>query len=454
MVNTRSDADQLGPLASVPRLPRILCGSMGPSITNNLMTDTFNRSSTMHAQKHHAWVFIFGGLLSFILVGCAANVGKTIKVSDEQLAKYDTLSAVGAVAELEKHVNDAKAANMPFFAPDYFRGASEILLDAQKSPEKKPKEELINNIAKADAILDKGQTMMAIVQSRLVNELAMKNQLDKDNVAKVFPKEYEKSISELSSLIEKVELEKADNLDKDKIELIKMMQALDVKAIQYIALHDSEAINEDTQSKDAEKQAPATFAEALRVYKDAGNRISQAPHDEELVKHAGADALFAANHARYVNERVVALQNQIKEAIEPVVLEEEKRLLDISTALGHKDVRDQPIGKQAQELAQVAGGIAQGQQKSQQEIGAVSGQSKALEASLKEANDALKQANAQLAEKATQLSERDGQISGKDAQLKTLSDQVAQLEEQNKSLVEAQAAKAKTANTRRKSSIQ
>ena len=46
----------------------------------------------MHAQKHHAWVFIFGGLLSLLLAGCAANVGKTIKVSDEQLAKYGTLS--------------------------------------------------------------------------------------------------------------------------------------------------------------------------------------------------------------------------------------------------------------------------------------------------------------------------------------------------------------------------
>ena len=384
----------------------------------------------MHARKHHAWVYIFGGLLCLLLAGCAADVGKTVKVSDAELAKYDTLSATDAVAALEKRLNDAKAANMPFFAPDYFRGASEILSDVQKSPEKQPKNELIGNIAKAGAILDKGQTMMAIVQSRLVNELAMKDQMDKDNVAKVFPKEYDNSISDLSDLIQKVELEKADNLDKDKVELIKTMQALDVKTIQYIALHDSEVINEDTQSKDGEKQAPATFAEALRVYQDAGNRISQAPHDEKLVQHAGADALFAANHARYVNERVVALQNQIKQSIEPIVLGEEKRLLDISTALGHKDVRDQPIDRQAEELAQAAGKIVQGTQKSSQAIGAVNDQNKALEANLKEANDALQQAN---------------------VQIKALSDQVAQLEEQNKSLVEAQAANAKTTKPQQKS---
>ncbi len=396
----------------------------------------------MHAQKHHAWVFIFGGLLSLLLAGCAANVGKTIKVSDEQLAKYGTLSAADAIAALEKRINEAKNANMPFLAPDYFRGASEILSDAQKSLDKKPKDELISHIAKADAILDKGQTIMAIVQSRLVNELALKNQLDKDNVAKIYPKEYEKSVSELSSLIKKVELEKADNIDKDKIELIKMMQALDVKTIQYTALHESEVINEDTKSKDGEKQAPATLAEALRVYLDAGNRIAQAPHDEALVQRAGADALFAARHARYVSERVLALQNKFKESVEPIVLEEEKRLLDISTALGHKDPRDQPIEKQAEEIAQVAGEIVQ--QKSKQSIGAVNDQSKVMEKRLKEANDAMQQANAQLAAK-------DAQISGKDAQLKILNDQIAQLEEQNKSLVAAKAAKAKTTKAQQKS---
>ena len=385
----------------------------------------------MHAQKNHVRVIIFGGLFALLLAGCAADVGKSIKTSDEQMAKYGMLSAADAIAALEKRVADARNANMPFLAPDFYRGASEILSAAQKSSAKKPKNELIGDLAKADAILDKGQTMMAIVQSRLSNELALKIQLDKDNVAKVFPKEYDKSISELSSLIKKVELEKADNIDKDKIELIKMMQALDVKTIQYVALHESEVINEDTQSNDGEDLAPVTLAEALRVYKDAGARIADAPHDEALVQRAGADALFAAHHAHYVSERVASLQKKFKksESIELIVLDEEKRLLDISTALGHKDPRDQPIEKQAEELAQVAGEVGQGQQKSKLAIGAVNDQSKVLESRLKEAN-------AQLAGKDTQLSE-------KDAQLKSLNDQIAQLTEQNKALVEANATKTK-----------
>lgn len=391
----------------------------------------------MNVQKHHARIFVFGGLLGLLLAGCSANVGKTIKVSDEQLTKYGALSSADAVAALEKRVNEAKNAGMPFLSPNHFRGASEILGDTQKSADKKPKNELISDIARAEAILDKGTAMMAIVQTRFADELALKNQLDKDSVAKVYPKEYEKTISALSGLIEKVELEKAENLDKDKAELIKRIQALDVRAIQYTALHESDVINEDTRNSDGEDQAPATLAETQRVYQDAMNRIAQNPHDGETVRRAEADALFAARHARNVNRRVLFLQNRIKKtSVETIVLDEEKRLLDISAALGHNDVRDRTMEIQAEEIAKAAGEIVQGQQKTNQAIGAVNDQSKVFEQRLKEANDATQQANAQLA--------------GKDAQLKTLNEQVAQLEAQNKSLVEAKAAKPKTTKAKRK----
>ena len=401
----------------------------------------------MREQKYQTRKFIFGGLLSLLLASCGTNLGKTIKISDEQLTKYSALSAADAMAVLEKRIQNAKKDDMPFLAPNYFREASDILSDTLKSADKKSKDELINDIAKADAILDKGQTMMAIVKSRLTNELALKIQMDKDHVAQVFPKEYEKTLSEFSSLIEKVELEKGGNLDKEKIELLKKMQALDIKTIQYTALHESEVINEETKSNDGAELAPVTLAVALRVYLDAQNRIAQTPHDEKLVQLAGADALFAANHARYVSRRVLALQNKLKKSVELIVLEEENRLLGISTALGYNDLRNRPIEKQAEEIAHVAGEVVLGQQKSKQEAGAITDQSLDLEKRLKEASDALQQANAklheqeiqisdinvQVTEKDTLLAKKDALLSEKEVQLQTLNDQVTEFETQNKS---------------------
>ena len=391
----------------------------------------------MRKNEHQIWALILSGLLVLLLAGCAANVGKTIKVSDEQRAKYDALSVTDAIVALEKRVTAAKKANMPLFAPNYFLEASEVLSEVQKSSTKKSKNVLISEIAKGDALLDKGELMMAVVQNRFAKEIELKGLLDKFNAVGIFPKEYEKIASELSSLIEKVELEKSDKIDKDKDELIKAMQALDIKTVQYTALHASDVINLDTKSRNGEKQAPATLVIALEAYKYAENRIAQAPHDEESVQRAGEEALFAARHARYVSDQVLNLQNQFKVSVEAIVLQHEKHLLDIANGLGHKDLRDQPIDKQAAALAMVASELVQAQAKEAQAQPQVetkplvmTDQIQELEKKLKEANDSLNEAN--------------GLVAARDAQIKMLNITITSMDGQNTAPVESKTAEVAT----------
>ena len=61
---------------------------------------------------------ILGVLLALFLAGCATPVSTNIKPSAASVAKYSDLSDLDAVATLEKNVNDARNANMPFLAPD------------------------------------------------------------------------------------------------------------------------------------------------------------------------------------------------------------------------------------------------------------------------------------------------------------------------------------------------
>lgn len=313
----------------------------------------------MGALKTHNRTTALFALLGLLLAGCGASVSSTVKVSEAQIAKYDTFSADDALAALEKRVNDAQRVNMPFFAPSYFREAATILSDINKSSKKAPKDKLIGDIARADAILDKGQSVMAIVQDRLSEELKLNGLLNKHDAARIFPKEYEKSVGALSDLVEKIELETAANIDKDRIKLSNSMHALLVDTVKFRALHEIEVINKDTKRKNGEKQAPVTFAEALSAYQDAENRIAKAPLDEKSVQLAADDALFAANHARQMNQRVAALQNLFKVSVETIARQEEDRLLGISTALMRKDLRDQTIEKQAEEIAVAAVEAAQ-----------------------------------------------------------------------------------------------
>lgn len=375
----------------------------------------------MRKYNPQMWITLLGAMLALLLAGCGANLGKTVKVSDQQRAKYDSLSVADAIIALEKRVKEAKQANMPLFAPNYFLEASEVLSEAQKSAAKKPKNELLSEVAKGDAILDKGEAMMLVVQNRFAKEIELKGLLDKVNAAGIYPKEYEKVVAELSSLIEKVELEKADKIDQDKDNLIKAMQALDIKSVQYTTLHASDLINLDTKSKGGEKQAPATLATALEAYKYAESHIAQAPHDEETVQRMGEEALFAARHARHVNDQVAMFQNQFKISVEAIVLQQEKQLLDISNGLGHKDLRDQPIEKQAAALAVAASQLVQAkealeQPKTETKSVTANEQIQVLEKKLKEANDALEQAN--------------GLVAARDAQIKMLNITITSMEGQ------------------------
>lgn len=398
-------------------------------------------------------------LLALLVTACATPVSTAIKPTEAGIAKYNELSALDIVTAFEKNVNDAKAANMTFLAPHYFQEANQVLAESQNGLSHKPKEQLAQLAAKGDAILDKGRNIMSVVQYRFTKELELKAQLDKLNTNTLLPKEYEKVMGDFSALVEKVEREKPDNIDKSKESLVKAMQDLEIRAVQEGALRESEAINNDSKAKNAEKQVPATYAEAVRVYADAKAKIAAAPHDNELVVRLGTEALFAARHARQLNDRVTELQAQFKGTassgapavaigvggvasaarintqvgggapavekgiVEKIVLQEEERLLAISTALGQKDLRDLALDKQVSELKRAATDMTV---LAKNESGMAA--TKALETKLQAANDATAKALAQLSEKDGQLAAQAAQLTEKDAEIAKLNVQIAELE--------------------------
>lgn len=409
----------------------------------------------MRADRFH----LTSVVLVALLAACAAPGNNTVQPSAASLAKYSELSALDIVTAQEKSVSDAKADGMPFMSPRHFRDASLVLSESQNALSNKPKEQLAQLAAKSDAILDKGRAIMSIVQYRFAQELELKTRLDKLDTEKNLPKEYERVMADFSALIDKIEREQADNIDKKKDELTKDLQSLEVRAVQESALRVSETINADSKNKNAEKQIPATYAEALRVLQDAKTQIAAAHHDDELVKRLGTQALFAARHAQQINDRVSELQAQFKgtasaspsvalgvgagaalatrvnaqvggnvpviekASVEKIALQEEERLRTISSSLGQKDLRDLPLDKQVQEIKRAATDITV-QAKNEAGIATI----KDLEARLQAANDATAKAMTQLADKDKQLSDQNLQLADKDAQITKLNEHIANLE--------------------------
>jgi hypothetical protein len=131
--------------------------------------------------------------------------------------------------------------------------------------------------------------------------------------------------------------------------------------------------------------------------------------------------------------------------LERIVLQEEDRLLTISNALGLKDLRDQPLDKQVEEIRRAAAEAAHQPSKAANATNAQD-----FEARLKAANEGIQQGLTELAAKDQQLAAKDkqleaqtSQLAEKDAQIKTLTDKVSQLEAAAKAAEKPKAAKSK-----------
>ena len=144
---------------------------------------------------------------------------------------------------MERNLLEAKKENMPFLAPHYFREASDIFNLAKAAPDKVSTAEL----AKADALIDKGESVTQKVKQTFSKQLELKDFLDMYAANEIYPGEYKSVISRLSRLIEKVELNIPGNIENDKEELNKNMQALYNKTFQYTSSHESHIIKKDSQ---------------------------------------------------------------------------------------------------------------------------------------------------------------------------------------------------------------
>jgi len=222
-----------------------------------------------------------------------------------------------------------------------------------------------------------------------------------------------------------------------------------IRTVQEGVLQESELINEESRNNNAERQAPLTYSEALRVYQESKSQIAAAYYDKALVQRMGAEATFAARHAQQVNERVAMLQTQLKisapggvsvsgtmssgraqenaqpegkpsnmerVSLERFVLQEEDGLRGIATALRLKDLRDLPLEKQVEVIRRSAADTA-----SQPNSEATK---REYEARLEAANKGIQQGMEGLAEKDKQLAEKNKQLAEKNKQLKTMKEKL------------------------------
>ena len=342
-----------------------------------------------------------------LLTACASGVSKSVKVTDDDIAKYNVMTPDEALSSLEKQIQTAKDQNLPLYTPSHYKEAETLFNTAKKDIEKKKKKvDIIHKIAKADRILAKAHTKKKDVESELGELLTVHRNLIKLETPKVFTKDYKTLKKELTALTVKVEKNKANKIEKNKNKLLKKFIALEVRSIKYAALHEADEIKAQAKQKKALKLAPKTYANAVTVYQESEALISQDPHNNESVKKASETAIFAAKHALNVTERVIELQKQYKKSPETIIIAEENRILDISKTIDNSDFRDQPINEQVSSLIKIIEKLINEKQSNENSATTIA----AIKKELKEKEESHSSLNKELEKTKTDLADRNNQL--------------------------------------------
>jgi len=342
-----------------------------------------------------------------LISACASGVSNSVKVTEDDMAKFNVMTPEEAVSSLEKSLQEARDAELPFYTPSFYKEANTLYENAKKNTaKKKPKESIIRDVAKADRLLAKAKIKKREVESELSDLFQVNKNLVELKAPTVYKSEYNNIRNSLTDIIEKVENNKADKIDKDKSNLLKKFVALEVKIIKYTALNEANNIKKKAKAKNALKLAPKTYANAVTVYQQSEANISETPHDKEKVAEAKRKAMFAANHALIVTERVIKLQKDFKKSPEAIIIEEDNRILSVSQALDKSDLRDKAVDDQISTLVDTASklnGDSESNLKNAEKITDLENQLKEKDVTIASTNQELEKAKAELLDRNNQL---------------------------------------------------
>jgi len=341
------------------------------------------------------------------LQACASGISQSVKVTEDDIAKFNALSPAEAVAELTVTFDKAQQDELDFYTPKHYQEAEKYFIEAKTALAKQAKKKnIIENVAKADRFIAKAYLQKSKVQSALPALLRVKANLDELNTQSIYQAEYRPLANRLKRIISQVEVDDMDGIEKRKSKLLKDMLALEVASIKYNALHEAEVIRGAAKAKNAIKLTPITYAEAVKVYQASEAKIYRSPYDKTVVEQAKQVALFAAKHALQVIDRTHTLAGKVKTSLEKVVLEQEAQLLTLSQALQTGDLRDQTLEKQINAMVESANHLLAIQTDNQTNIATI----ESVKRQLVEKQTQLDQANATLEKSERHLADRNNQI--------------------------------------------
>ncbi len=243
------------------------------------------------------------------------------EVAADELAQYRGISHLEIASEAEALVERAKEEGFDFYSPGRI-GFMSKELDELNTLAVNPASQLAEVLSLKKSIefnYNEGLTDKQNVQKHLKPLLDQLAILDGLNSSETFPAKYRDIQDELKDLIKYVQdgrFEKAQGYVPD---LLDKMQAFEIKVVKAITLTTTKKLLSALDDKDAEDHAPKALEEAKKRYEEARIYIENNPRNKDEIMRRGHAALYAAERADWITDKVTHFKEVDKDAWESEV---------------------------------------------------------------------------------------------------------------------------------------
>lgn len=265
----------------------------------------------------------------------AINAGKSKKqlTSVMQKAKVD--------------IKKGETETLSFYAPSYMEHAYQSLAKAEEQQKAGDKQEAKRYAIQTSKYINAGTGVKKTVSTTLKKALKHREILTTLKASEHYPEAHQAVEKGFLELVQMIEQQEVNQAREQQTQLIEQMRALEVKAVSYIHLSQAEEIYEQAMVLGAAKLAPTTLVETDQVLDNARQLISQNPKDKPRILKQAKASTFAAERLYHITRLAKRYAVAEESQTEALLLDHEKGLSRVQSALKIEDIRNLSFNDQS-----------------------------------------------------------------------------------------------------------
>jgi outer membrane protein OmpA-like peptidoglycan-associated protein len=313
-------------------------------------------------------------ILPVIILSLIACAGPKLEV--EPISKSENPQEL--INNLDNDIALARKNQLNVLAPTWFERAESSLNAAKKGLDAGDQlSEIIDNIAIGRAQLRRAEEIARVSRTTLPNAIKSRDMARKAGATSL-GKEYADAEDRFIGLTRAIEDNNLNYAQRSQARVAERFRVLELRAIKVRTIGEVRRLIKSAEKQDMHKIAPQSFQLAQKKLAEADAFITENPYQKEKMHQLAAEALFMAQRLH-----IVAGQSEKVEDMEPeqITLWVEGVMYQTSEKLGAPDMRNQPFGKQLENiLATVAAQHAdhefmvENNKKLQQQLASLEGQ--------------------------------------------------------------------------------